>query len=488
MSRIANELGGREKRAAEAGPFKLLTVLIVFLIAAFGFAAATVLSGYAEDLEPKDRRGAHAQSQSAIGYAGVRKLLEETGRDVRTERRSELDWLESGNVRVFTLDSPRDLARFADYDTSILSTLVVLPKWDVEALQRDGRDYQGSDIWVQRPQYRDEFYSASRVGYGGSDARHAFEITREDGMGRHTITEGLGLTGLEIEIEGLQYLGLPTADDGPEMGADDPAETASEDVEEGIEDLLEMIDAPPAGTERISAADDGDVFVPELLIDGHPVLFTVRDYGEVQYHVLTEPDLLNTKGLVDADRAKLALAILDHMRRHFAEDDTGFEASAILFDLSLHGYGTDMNIIKTLTQPPFLAATLCLLAAVILVIWRGFVRFGDPVPSELDLALGKRTLVDNGARLIRLARRATSVAGGYVGLQERRLLKALRVEGAREERVRAVIRARETAAKNGDAQPFDALAANVQGAADPSELVLAAQSLHDRRQELSNPN
>jgi hypothetical protein len=104
------------------------------------------------------------------------------------------------------------------------------------------------------------------------------------------------------------------------------------------------------------------------------------------------------------------------------------------------------------------------------------------------LTLGKRTLIENGARLIRLARRPTAISGDYVKLQERRLLSALRLSGARGERVQAVIAAREAALSDTDEKGgFENAASRVQGATDAPSLVRAARDLYDTQNKLSSP-
>jgi len=68
------------------------------------------------------------------------------------------------------------------------------------------------------------------------------------------------------------------------------------------------------------------------------------------------------------------------------------------FDVSLHGIEANRNIIKLMVTPPFLAATLCLLAAGGLVMWQGFNRFGDPVRLRPDYAQGPVSLAETADR------------------------------------------------------------------------------------------
>src|SRR5580692_10118895 len=60
----------------EAGIFRPAVVLFLVLAGVFSFSAYFVLQAYAPDLKGGDDGGAHALSHSAVGYAGLVRLLE----------------------------------------------------------------------------------------------------------------------------------------------------------------------------------------------------------------------------------------------------------------------------------------------------------------------------------------------------------------------------------------------------------------------------
>jgi hypothetical protein len=140
--------------------------------------------------------------------------------------------------------------------------------------------------------------------------------------------------------------------------------------------------------------------------------------------VLSDPDLLNTQGLADPRTARLALLVLLALRD---------EGHPIAFDVSLAGAGGQRNLLRLAIEPPFLGATLCLLVAAALVGVQAWSRFGPPQPSASGPPPGKTALVENGASMIRLARREPRMARRYVRLCRQRAAAALgagNLEGA----------------------------------------------------------
>jgi len=74
-----------------------------------------------------------------------------------------------------------------------------------------------------------------------------------------------------------------------------------------------------------------------------------------------------------------------------------------------------------MVTPPFLAATLCLLAAGILVAWQGFNRFGDPARVKPDYAQGPVSLARTAAEFMGVANRAHSTGAEYAELIRRQV-------------------------------------------------------------------
>jgi hypothetical protein len=67
-------------------------------------------------------------------------------------------------------------------------------------------------------------------------------------------------------------------------------------------------------------------------------------------------------------------------------------------------------------EPPWLAATLCGVAAAILMGLHGLARFGPVQRRGRAFALGKRALVDSSAGLVRMAGRDAELAPAYAAL------------------------------------------------------------------------
>lgn len=149
----------------------------------------------------------------------------------------------------------------------------------------------------------------------------------------------------------------------------------------------------------------GPRWLPVLVDEtGAAVLVMHRD---MNIYLLADPDLLNTQGVKVLSRAQLAMRTLALIRT---------KDTPVIFDLTLHGFQRSRSLPRLLLEPPLLGATLCVLAAAILVGVQAGVRFGPPRPRGRTFALGKRALADNTAGLVRLARREHRMAAPYAML------------------------------------------------------------------------
>ena len=228
------------------------------------------------------------------------------------------------------------------------------------------------------------------------------------------------------------------------------------------------------GTEQILAgyiSDGGD----------YPALRrqTVRyDEGEleeepiVQYPVVFvfDADLFNNYGMSQAANARLAEQIIR------ASLNEGYKAVA--FDLTLVGYGRSPNLLTLAFTPPYLAATLCLLLAAGVALWRTYRRFGPPLLGGQAIAFGKRALVANAAGLIHRARRLHLLGTPYADAARDRLARALALPAklGHEQAEAAIDRA--LAARSPGSAAFSAVAANLRAARRPTDLLRAARHLH----------
>lgn len=127
---------------------------------------------------------------------------------------------------------------------------------------------------------------------------------------------------------------------------------------------------------------------------------------ETNFYALSDPDLLNTQGISQIANARAGLAVLRSL--------PGDGSEPVFFDVTLNGLGRSRSLIKLMVEPPFVAATLSVFMALMLVGWAAFNRFGAARRPDRPFALGKRALADNQAALIRITRREARLGGRYV--------------------------------------------------------------------------
>ena len=227
-------------------------------------------------------------------------------------------------------------------------------------------------------------------------------------------------------------------------------------------------------TETIHYAEEDASHQP-LLADaaGHVLAFhVVGDEGTDYYEnahwttFVVEPDLMNNFGMADPQRAAAAMALVR---------EAGYaDLDAVTFDLTLNGLGGSTNLLTLAFQPPFLAATLCLLLSMLIIGWRAFMRFGPTATSEQDIAFGKQRLVANGAGLIVRARRLGLLAEPYIHLVERRLGRALGLAKPDAETIDHAL-----ATRLPNEEPFSLRVARLHNASKPTEILRAARALND---------
>jgi hypothetical protein len=190
-----------------------------------------------------------------------------------------------------------------------------------------------------------------------------------------------------------------------------------------------------------------------------------------QTYILADPDLINNHGMGDERQAKAALALLDYL------NSTG--SKSVLFDVTANGLGRSRSPLKLAFDPPFLAVTLTIFAAMLLAAWQALVRFGPIRRRERAIAFGKAALVDNSAALIRKAGRETSLGGRYVEVICERATNLFRLP--------ANLDAEELGERMEGLNPrrsFASAAERARSARSRDELVRAAQSLNQWLEEV----
>lgn len=398
-----------------AEPFRARTVALMIGIGVVAFAALLWLGAYAPDMRSGRNGGAHALSNGATGYSALVALARATGRNplvVRDARALGGDALmivtpERGATDI----SPVLIAR-ADKPT-----LIILPKWRT---QPDPK-HRG---WVRR-------------------------------VGLLPLWEPVGVLSPAVRFTMQQYRsgraeltsqGMP----GP-FRAPRP---------------VQVITGVQAGDK--DARGDWQRLTP-LLSDrfGNMVLAQI---GDRPLYVLSDPDLLNNRGMRDVGQAGKALALLDRLNRG--------GAGTILFDVSTNGLGKTRSPLKLLFEPPFLVVTLTIVAALLLTGLHALGRFGPVRIRGRAIAFGKAALVDNSALLFRKAGREAALGPRYVEAMRdraaRRLGASARMQGAALDDWLDGI---------DPARPFTPRADAVRAAEDRTSLLHAGQALHDWQEE-----
>lgn len=360
----------------------------------------------------------HAAARGLNGYAGLVRLVEAQGRQVMRARSEAA--LDNYGLLVLTPPSFPDSTRLArvlaQRAAARQPTLVILPKWAAAPPPPDLPPAARAKFkrgWV--------VLEGARALTWPADLPAPFTLTHaraEVPPGEAPRWEGLGLAGQ-----------LPTRE-------------------------VLHFDKPSAKV---------------LIRDGAGRALAVEWPGERVVFV-ADPDLLNNYGLADRARAALAVALIARLA-------AGAGEGPVIFDLTLNGFGGQENLLTLALRPPFLAATLCLLLALVLVGWRAFLRFGPPAaPAGPPIAFGKQQLIANSAGLILRARRFGLLAAPYGALVARRLAERLGLARAEPGAIDAAL-ARRRAAGAGAGDAFSTRAARLAAARRPAEILAAAQAL-----------
>lgn len=403
-------------------------------VVAVGFAAFIAMLYFisAGDTGGRERSGAaHAAANGINGYSGLVQLLEGEGYDV--ERSRGRDGLETAGLLILTppqFTDPEEFASILETREFRGPTLVILPKWNAMELDEDNI----AEIDADRMQ-------SDWVALGGANAARWTE----------NLPAPFGFT---TAIEQLEA---------------DQASTWSG---------LELAGSLP--TRTIQYAERNSAHEPVFKGAGNRTLALNitgeegTDYYENSHWTMfvTEPDLMNNYGLADPQRAAAAIALVR---------EAGYgDMTSVTFDMTLNGYGGSVNLLTLAFQPPFLAATLCLILAMLIVGWRAFLRFGPAAAGSREIAFGKRRLVSNGAGLIVRARRLGLLAAPYIALTQRRLGSALGIARPDAEAIDNAMAVR----LPGD-EPFSHLADRLTNAQKPMDILRAAQALNELTKKLT---
>ncbi|MCW3848205.1 hypothetical protein OF829_13245 [Sphingomonas sp. LB-2] len=239
-------------------------------------------------------------------------------------------------------------------------------------------------------------------------------------------------------------------------------------LQQMLDDIAKVQFSDPQGRE-LRSIHGTDLRVIDSTPEGQPLLVGVPD---TEIYILADPDVLNNQGLATRSGAERAMKILDEI---------ALPDESIAFDLTLMGFGKNPNLLKLAFEPPFLPLTLILLAAALLAGLHAIRRFGPAAREERAVAFGKRALAENGAALLRLARRRHRTGGRYAVLTRDAVAAA---SGAPPSLTgEALDRYLDRLSKEGE--PYSQIAARAQDAPDTRRLLAAARDLYHWRRTVT---
>ena len=425
--------------------FRPATVALMIVIGVVGFFGALTLGAYAPDLEGDGGPGAHALSNSAIGYSGLVRLASGTGRNPKILRDEQI-WQSEDLVVATPESAATNLNKIIAARGTTKPTLYVLPKWDAGA----DDDHKG---WVRirglLPTFQPEGVLAPGL---------IFDIKRH-------LDKTPALQTVDPNLPASLRFATPAKLQVIERPSKKPAAAATGTP-------VKVVVAPPGDPqpeEQQAAAFD------YTFDDIHPVITDGAGgivLGEIDnMYILADPDLLDNAAMKRPENAAAALALLDWMN--------STDAESVGFDVVLNGLGRSKSLLRLALDPPILAMTLTLAAMVLLIGIRAAGRFGAPQPRVRAIAFGKTALVDNGALLVRKAGKARRLGGRYAAVIREQAVQTFGVS------------ARFTQAEVdsyldglGGGVAFTALAAAAETAGSDSEMLAAARALHTWKREI----
>ena len=450
-----------------SSPFNPRTVLGLLAVGAAAFLLFLYALGAGWTGGDRSSGSGHAASKALNGYAAFYQLLDKRGFDVSLSRSNSK--LDSNSLLVLTPPHFVDgdaLAKLIAKRRTEGPTLLILPKWfgiDASQISNIKGAKKGwvllsdaaSPDWVDKIGIKDLALAIGKAPRWHAEGKSGAMPTPDQVQ---TVL-GPGLSGLVRTESGVDLVAY--RDDGGyykllENWADrtprDPAALAQAKPQAV---KLEVVD-------ETGQSDDESDYDP------------ADDYWPLV--IVADPDLVNNAGMANAERARVAVELVD------ATLD-GYDLP-IVFDLTLPGLGAHENLLTLAFEPPFLAATLTLLLAALVIGWRGFVRFGPARATRPGLAGGKAQLARDGATLVERARRLALVGPPYAALVARRLGRALGVPERSPPEARNAAIARALERRGEDRNAFAVASEALRQARRPAELLRAALAMNSLERTL----
>jgi hypothetical protein len=376
-----------------ASPFSPGKMALVLLVGAGAFLLLLYALAEGWTGDTNDRNTAHANSNALNGFKGLVTLLEERDYDVSLSRNRDMGEIDALLVLTPSTDTdPDELQNVLEQRRYLGPTLVILPKWASAPLPNEAPEGTPDD-WVQ-------------LGFGIGAAW--FE--QVDDLEPMTLRVG--------ETHGWRGLGLT---------GDLPVNITAQAITEIPDKQLFPLVRDTEG-DLLAGYWNRNGYHPDLA-EAAGVQFSDEEWDNQDEElwplvIVAEPDLFNNYGLADRNRALLALNLIELTLEDYD--------LPIVFDMTMPGFGGGENLLTLAFRPPFLAATLCLLLAALVIAWRAFRRFGPPLAEIPAFTHGKTQLARNGAALVERTRRWHLLGAPYAVLVSRRIATALHIREADE--------------------------------------------------------
>lgn len=166
-------------------------------------------------------------------------------------------------------------------------------------------------------------------------------------------------------------------------------------------DLVRVPPGEPVSWESREIGATPDIAAPQLLAGARVrAIVQCRQgilLGRIQttrgndLFVLSDPDLLSNHGLARPGNALAMMGILDLARA---------QRDAVVIDETMHGFGKEPSLFRSLFELPLGLATIQALLAAAVLLWAAMGRFGAPQPVAPPFEAGKKALIGNIAALL----------------------------------------------------------------------------------------
>ncbi len=475
-----------------SGPFSPRVALVLVLGGALAFIALlwAVGSGMA-DPEPQPS-GAHVGGKGLTGFAALSDYLKARGFEVAQTRTRGPQ--RRGGLLVLTPQhrtKAADLTRVINDHRQYGPTLLIMPKWVAAPFPPTASAVNPKvkpgfvQLMYPMPPKWEGFHDEVSVEVSGLPGK-------AEGQTWFGMDQSAALANPKVVVSGKGRSLVPLVNAGTDrrmlagyfsdsnypglapyaLAAPEREDEAAEDNEPAPAAVAAEGDDPTA----VMADPDPDVAPDEATNDETAPIVVAPPAAPVAaapvYPVIVvfEPDLLNNYGFAHQQNALLAEALV--------RGSLGGDSKQVVFDLTLAGYGRSESLLELAFTPPFLAATLCLLLAAAVALWRAYHRFGPPLLAGRSIAFGKRALVGNAAGLLRRAKRLHLLGAPYADAARERLVKALALPHRLDPAAAEAAIDRALLARTGSAEAFSSAAAALRAARRPRDMLRAAQTLN----------